>query len=349
MLFTILFLALIVMSQQPTGIPDSMTAIEISKSGSPDVLKPVEKPVPKPFQDEVLVKVAAAGINGPDLMQRKGLYPPPPGATEIPGLEIAGTIAALGDKVDQLTVGQEVCALVTGGGYAEYCTAAAVLCLPVPVGLNMIQAAALPETFFTVWNNVFERGKLVQGEHFLVHGGTSGIGTTAIQLARVMGAKVFATAGSDVKCRVCEQLGAAVAINYKTEDFVDRVKADTDNAGVDLILDMVGGDYLQRNLTCLATDGRLVQIAFQRSPKTNINLAPIMLKRLTLTGSTLRPRSIAEKAVLAEGLKQKVWPLLEAGSVRPIIHETFALRDASTAHQLMESSEHIGKIVLTVG
>ncbi len=337
------------MSQKPTALPDTMTAIEISQPGNPKVLKPAEKPIPKPGQDEVLIKVAAAGINGPDLMQRKGLYPPPPGASEIPGLEIAGTIVALGTKIDKLAVGQEICVLVTGGGYAEYCTAPAVLCLPLPTGLNMIQAAGLPETFFTVWNNVFERGRLIQGERFLVHGGSSGIGTTAIQLASAMGAKVFTTAGSDAKCRVCEQLGAAVSINYKSEDFVERVKAETDDAGVDLILDIVGGDYLQRNLACLAADGRLVQIAFQHGPKTNINLLPIMLKRLTLTGSTLRPRSIAEKALLAEQLRQKVWPLLEAGSVRPIIHETFPFRDASMAHRLMESSEHIGKIVLTMG
>lgn len=337
------------MSEQPAALPDTMTAIEISQPGSPEVLTPVEKPVPKPDQHEVLIKVAAAGINGPDIMQRKGLYPPPPGASEIPGLEIAGTIMALGDKVNKLTVGQEICALVTGGGYAEYCTAPAVLCLPLPTRLNMVQAAGLPETFFTVWNNVFERGRLIQGERFLVHGGTGGIGTTAIQLASVIGAKVFTTAGSDAKCRVCEQLGAAVAINYNSEDFVDRVKAETDNTGVDLLLDIVGGDYLQRNLSCLAADGRLVQIAFQRGPKTHINLVPIMLKRLTVTGSTLRPRSIAEKALLAKQLRQKVWPLLETGSVRPIIHKTFLFRDANKAHRLMESSEHIGKIVLTIG
>jgi len=329
------------------ALPALMTAVEISEPGGPQVLLATQTTIPKPAAGEVLIEVAAAGVNGPDLMQRKGLYPPPPGASEIPGLEVAGTIAELGDQIHGLKVGQQVCALVTGGGYAEYCAAAEPLCLPVPKGFDMIQAAALPETFFTVWNNVFERGQLTDGESLLVHGGSSGIGTTAIQLARAMGANVFITAGSDEKCQFCETLGAT-SINYNMEDFVERVKQETNGVGVNLILDMVGGDYLQRNLSCLAEDGRLVQIAFQRGPKTNINLLPIMLKRLTVTGSTLRPRSIEEKAELADRLKQKVWPLLENGAVKPIVYKTFTLKDAAKAHEIMESSTQIGKIVLTV-
>ena len=329
------------------ALPALMTVVEISEFGAPQVLLATQMAIPKPARGEVLIEVAAAGVNGPDLMQRKGLYPPPPGASDIPGLEVAGTIVELGDHTEGLMVGQQVCALVTGGGYAEYCTAAAALCLPVPKGFDMIQAAALPETFFTVWNNVFERGQLTDGESLLVHGGASGIGTTAIQLARAMGARVFITAGSDEKCRFCETLGAT-SINYKMEDFVERVQRQTNGVGVNLILDMVGGDYLQRNLSCLAEDGRLVQIAFQRGPKTNINLLPIMLKRLTVTGSTLRPRSIDEKAKLANRLKQKVWPLLESGDVKPIVYKTIMLKDAYKAHEIMEDSTHIGKIVLTV-
>ncbi len=335
------------MSDSMAALPALMTAVEISEPGGPQVLLATQTTIPKPAAGEVLIEVAAAGVNGPDLMQRKGLYPPPPGASEIPGLEVAGTIAELGDQIHGLKVGQQVCALVTGGGYAEYCAAAEPLCLPVPKGFDMIQAAALPETFFTVWNNVFERGQLTDGESLLVHGGSSGIGTTAIQLARAMGANVFITAGSDEKCQFCETLGAT-SINYNMEDFVERVKQETNGVGVNLILDMVGGDYLQRNLSCLAEDGRLVQIAFQRGPKTNINLLPIMLKRLTVTGSTLRPRSIEEKAELADRLKQKVWPLLENGAVKPIVYKTFTLKDAAKAHEIMESSTQIGKIVLTV-
>ncbi|MGR9106318.1 MAG: NAD(P)H-quinone oxidoreductase [Gammaproteobacteria bacterium] len=325
-----------------------MTVIEIAAPGEPDVLTAVSRPLPEPGVGEVLIKVAAAGVNRPDVMQRKGLYPPPPGASDIPGLEVAGRIAALGEQVENLSVGEEVCALVTGGGYAEFCLAPAAVCLPIPKGLSTIQAAALPETFFTVWTNVFERGALLPGERFLVHGGTSGVGTTAIQMAVAFGASVFTTAGSEEKCEFCRELGAEIAINYSEQDFVEVVQAATANSGVNLILDIIGGDYLNRNLSCLAADGRLVQIALQKGPKTLINLLPIMLKRLTVTGSTLRPRSVPEKARLAQSLRTKVWPLLEAGTVRPIIHCTFPFRDAARAHELMESSAHIGKIVLTV-
>ncbi len=330
-----------------TRIPDTMTVIEIAEPGGPDVLRPTERPVPQLNRGEVLVNVAAAGVNRPDVMQRQGKYPPPPGASDIPGLEIAGTVVALGDGVDTLKEGDAVCALVTGGGYAAYCPAAAPLCLTVPKGLDTVQAAALPETFFTVWTNVFDRGRLKAGETFLVHGGSSGIGTTAIQLAKAMGARVFATAGSAAKCRACEELGAEAAINYREADFVERVKTLTDGQGVDLILDMVGGDYLPRNLECLTVEGRLVQIALQRGPKVEMNLLPVMLKRLTVTGSTLRPRSVEQKAVIADALRGKVWPLLEAGKVRPVIYKTFPFTEAAEAHRLMESSQHIGKIVLT--
>ncbi|MGH8550927.1 MAG: NAD(P)H-quinone oxidoreductase [Methylococcales bacterium] len=325
-----------------------MTVIEIAKPGEPDVLSPLQRPIPQPGDEEVLIRVSAAGVNRPDVMQRKGLYPPPPGASDILGLEIAGTIVSLGLNVQNLSIGDEVCGLVTGGGYAEYCLAPAALCLPIPRGLSNVQAAALPEAFFTVWTNVFERGSLIQGERFLVHGGSSGIGTTAIQMAAAFGATVFTTAGSDEKCEFCRHLGARVAINYSEQDFVEVIQAETGNAGVHLILDIVGGDYLNRNLSCLAPQGRLVQIALLKGPKTVINLLPIMLKQLTLTGSTLRPRSVDEKARLAESLRTKVWPLLEAGTVRPIIHTTFPLKEAAKAHELMESSAHIGKIVLTV-
>ncbi len=336
------------MSDQIATLPELMTAVAISEPGSPDVLLPTQIPLPKPASEEVLIKVAAAGVNGPDLMQRKGLYPPPSGASEIPGLEIAGTVVALGAQPHGISVGQEVCALVTGGGYAEYCTAAARLCLPIPKNLDLAHAAALPETYFTVWNNVFERGRLTTNEILLVHGGSSGIGTTAIQLASAMNARVFITAGSDEKCQFCETIGASLSINYKTEDFVERVKQETNGIGVNLILDMVDGDYLQRNLSCLAKDGRLVQIAFQRGPKTHINLVPVMLNRLTITGSTLRPRSVNEKAQLADALLKHAWPLLETGRISPILHQTYALQDADKAHQIMESGIHMGKIVLTI-
>lgn len=326
--------------------PEHMTVIEIAEAGGPEVLRPAQRPVPTPGEGEVLVKVSAAGVNRPDVMQRSGMYPPPPGASDIPGLEIAGTIVAKGAGVEGLNEGDSVCALVTGGGYAEYCLASAPLCLPAPQRLNATEASALPETFFTVWTNVFDRGRLQSGESFLVHGGSSGIGTTAIQLASAFGARVLATAGSTEKCRACEELGAELTINYKEEDFVERAKEFTDGAGIDLILDMVGGDYLPRNLETLASEGRLVQIALLRGPKVQMNLLPIMLKRLTVTGSTLRPQSVAAKASIADALRERVWPLLEAGTVRPVIHSTFPLAEASEAHRLMETSQHIGKIVL---
>lgn len=330
-----------------TAVPSEMIAIEITEPGGPEVLKPVTVATPGPGAEDVLIKVAAAGVNRPDVMQRKGMYPPPPGAPDTPGLEIAGEVVVAGAKAAGLGVGDRVCALVTGGGYAEYCVAPAALCLPWPDGMDAVQAAALPETFFTVWTNVFDRGRLRGGERFLVHGGSSGIGTTAIQLAKAFGATVYATAGTSEKCAACENLGADAAINYRDEDFVERIDTLTDGRGVDLILDMVAGDYLPRNLKCLATEGRLVQIALQNGPKVEMNLLPVMLKRLTITGSTLRPRSVGEKAQIARSLREKVWPLLSAGKVKPVIHETFPLARASEAHALMESSRHIGKILLT--
>ncbi len=331
-----------------TTLPDEMTAIEITEPGGPDVLRPTTRPLPAHGAGEVLIKVDAAGVNRPDCMQREGGYPPPPGAPDIPGLEIAGTVAAAAPDVTGLAVGDRVCALVAGGGYAEYCVAAADLCLPVPTGLDPTEAAALPETFFTVWTNVFQRGRLRPGETILIHGGSSGIGTTAIQLAKQFGARVFVTAGSAEKCRACEALGADQAINYREADFVPAVAELTDGAGVDLILDMVGGDYLPRNVEALAVEGRLVQIAFLRSPKMQFNFLPMMLKRLTLTGSTLRPRTVAQKAVIAGELRERVWPLLNDGKVRPVMDSTFPLADAAGAHARMESSSHIGKIVLEI-
>jgi len=325
-----------------------MRAIEIKTPGGSETLTMTTRTTPTPEQNQVLIKVAAAGVNRPDVMQRKGLYPPPPGASDIPGLEISGTIVALGEQVDHLNIGDQVCALVTGGGYAEYCLASANCCLPLPTGLSFIQAAALPETFFTVWSNVFDRARLQPGETLLVHGGSSGIGTTAIQLAKAFNAKVFVTAGSAEKCQLCLNLGADAAINYHTEDFVDAILNLTRNKGVDVILDMVGGDYLLRNIKCMADDARLVQIAVQHGPKTDINLLPIMLKRLTITGSTLRARNDAFKANIAKQLLNNVWPLLEIGLIKPIIHSTFSLSDAAKAHEQMESSQHFGKIILEV-
>ena len=323
-----------------------MIAIEISAFGGPEVLVPVERPRPVPRAGEVLIKVAAAGVNRPDASQRRGGYPPTPGASDIPGLEVAGTIVELGADAGAWRVGDSVCALVAGGGYAEYCTAPAPQCLAVPQGLDMVAAAAIPETFFTVWSNVFERGRLTAGESILVHGGSSGIGTTAIQLAHVLGARVLATAGSAEKCAACERLGATHAINYKTTDFVAAVKAATDGRGVDVVLDMVGGAYLPRNIEILALEGRLVQIALLGGASASFNMAPLLFKRLTITASTLRARSIAEKGVLAAAVKAHVWPLIESGAVRPVIHSTFPLRSAADAHRLLESSAHIGKIVL---
>ncbi len=324
-----------------------MTAIEIQTPGGPEVLVPAERPVPAPSAGEVLIQVSAAGVNRPDVLQRLGGYPPPPGASDIPGLEIAGRVIALGPDAAGINLGDQVTALVTGGGYAEYCTAPAAQCLPYPKGLSPVEAAAIPETFFTVWTNVFDRGQLMAGESFLVHGGSSGIGTTAIQLAKAMGARVFATAGSADKCRACEDLGAERAINYREEDFVAVIK-DATGAGVDVILDMVGGDYIQRNIKALAPDGRLCYIAFLGGSKAEVDFLPLMLKRLTVTGSTLRARDVAFKGAIAENLRATVWPLIEAGRIKPVVHKTFPLAQAAEAHRLMESSTHIGKIVLTV-
>jgi NADPH2:quinone reductase len=326
-----------------------MTAIAIDGFGGPDVLKPVERPMPQPGPGEVLIKVAAAGINRPDVVQRKGGYPPPPGAPDIPGLECAGTVAAVGPGTERFKPGDAVCALVAGGGYADYCLAPEPQVLPVPEGLSFVEAAALPETFFTVWSNVFDRGRLAAGESLLVHGGTSGIGTTAIQLAAALGARVFATAGSAEKCKACLDLGADIAINYREEDFVARIKEATERRGVDVILDMIGGSYTPRNLDALAVEGRLVQIAFMGGAKIEADFTKLMVKRLTWTGATLRPRSVAEKGAIARALETKVWPLIASGRVKPVIHATFPLAEAAKAHALMESSSHIGKIVLTVG
>ena len=330
-------------------LPRDMTAIEIAQPGGPEVLKPGRRPVPAPGAGEVLIEVAAAGVNRPDVLQRQGGYAPPPGASDIPGLEVAGKIVAVGDSAGSWKVGDSVCALVAGGGYAEYCAAPAPQCLPVPGKLDLVHAAALPETFFTVWTNVFDRGRLQRGETFLVHGGSSGIGTTAIQLAHGFGARVIATAGSDEKCEACRKLGADIAVNYRTEDFAAKVMEATEGKGADVILDMVGGDYIPKNLSCLAVEGRLVQIAFLKGSKAEINLAPIMMKRQTLTGSTLRPRSVAQKGEIAHSLREKVWPLLESGKIAPVIFKTFPLAQAADAHRLMESSAHVGKIVLLTG
>ncbi|WP_420717581.1 NAD(P)H-quinone oxidoreductase [Emcibacter sp.] len=323
-----------------------MQVIEITEAGGPDVLKPAERRLPEPGADEVLIRVAAAGVNRPDIMQRKGLYPPPPGASDIPGLEVSGTVVKTGDAVTTLNAGDNVCALVTGGGYAEYCVAPADTCLPAPDGFSLEEAAALPETFFTVWSNVFQRGQLKEGETFLVHGGTSGIGTTAIQLAKAFGATVIATCGSDEKCVACRDLGADLAINYNSQDFVEEAKNFTKGRGVDVLLDMVAGDYVDRNLKIMAEDGRLVMIAVQKGPKTQVNVLPIMLKRLTFTGSTLRGREVAFKHRVARDLLSHVWPLFKEGTIKPVINRTFALQDADKAHAFLESGANIGKIIL---
>ena len=329
-------------------VPQEMATMEITSYGGPEVLTPGKRPVPEAKDSEVLIRVAAAGANRADLMQRAGSYPPPPGASDILGLEAAGEVVALGPGAERFSVGDRVCALLSGGGYAEYCVVPAPQCLPIPEGLDMVQGAALPETFFTVWTNVFDRGALRAGERLLVHGGSSGIGTTAIPLAKAFGASVYATAGSEEKCAACRSLGASEAFNYREQDFVEGVREATRGAGVDVILDMVGGDYLSRNLKCLAPGGRLVLISLLGGAKTGINLASIMMKRLTVTGSTLRSRSVAEKAAIAAALEERVWPLLAAGRVRPVIHATFPLEEAAEAHRLMESSAHIGKVVLEV-
>ena len=324
-----------------------MIAITITMPGGPSVLKPVETPRPQPGPREVLIRVAAAGVNRPDLMQREGRYPPPPGASDIPGLEVSGTVVSCGSEVRRWREGDEVCALVSGGGYAEYCVAPDVQCLPVPPSVGLVSSAGMPETFFTVWTNVFERGRLQSGESFLVHGGTSGIGTTAIQMALAFGARVFATAGSDEKCAACERLGAARAINYKTGDFAAALMALTEGRGIDVILDMVGAPYFSRNVDLLAQDGRLLQIAVLHGAKAEINLVRLLRQRLTITGSTLRSRTVDEKGAIAVAVEQSVWPLVDAGRIRPIVHATFPLTQAAEAHRVMESGSHIGKILLT--
>jgi putative PIG3 family NAD(P)H quinone oxidoreductase len=330
------------------AVPSQMTVIAIRAPGAPEVLVPEQRPVPVPGEGEVLVKVAAAGVNRPDVMQRKGQYPPPAGATDIPGLEIAGEVVALGVGVTRWKLGDKVMALVVGGGYAEYCPAYEGHCLPVPPSLSMVEAAAIPETFFTVWYNMFERGKLKVGETLLVHGGSSGIGTAAIQLAKAAGVRVITTAGSAEKCEACRKLGADVAVNYKSEDFVPATKAATGGKGADVILDMVGGDYIERNYEAAAVEARVVQIAFQGSPKTTVDFRRIMVKRLTHTGSTLRARSVPDKGSIARGVERDVLPLLASGKVKPVIDSTFPLAQAAAAHARMETSLHIGKIVLTV-
>ncbi len=330
------------------SIPETMTCVEIAEPGGPEQLRTTTRPVPSPEKGEVLIQVAAAGINRPDVVQRQGHYAPPPGTTDIPGLEVSGTVVALGDGVSEWSVGDKLCALVAGGGYGEYVTAPVEQCLPVPKGLSMLEAAALPETFFTVWGNVFDRGNLQPGETFMVHGGTSGIGPTAIQLAHQLGAKVIATAGSEEKCQACRDLGADLAINYREQDFVEAAKEFTGGKGADVILDMVGGDYLPRNLKALNRDGRLVNIAFMKGAKIEVNFMPLMLKRQTITGSTLRAQSVAAKAKIGKAVKETAWPLIEAGKVKPVIYKTFSLDQAKEAHELMESNQHIGKIVFQV-
>lgn len=325
-----------------------MQCIEISQPGGPEVLVLADREAPRAEAGELLIEVVAAGVNRPDVMQRRGLYPAPPGASDLPGLEVAGTVAAVGAGVSGWQVGDRVCALTNGGGYAQYVTAPAGQCLPVPEGIDLVAAAGLPETCFTVWTNVFDRGRLQPGESLLVHGGSSGIGTTAIQIARALGATVYATAGSEEKCRACEALGASRAINYRDQDYREVLDTLTAGAGVDVILDMVGGDYINRNIQLAAVDGRIVNIAYQAGFEATVNFVPVLLKRLTLTASTLRPQSAEAKAVIAASLRERVWPLLEQGEFKPVIAATFPLAEASAAHELMESSRHIGKIILRV-
>ena len=329
-------------------LPDRMRAVEIAKPGGPEVLVPASRPLPVPKPGEILVKVAAAGVNRPDVLQRMGLYPVPPDASDLPGLEIAGEVVACGSEARMWKVGAGVCALAHGGGYAEYCAVPEVQALPVPRGLSTVEAASLPETFFTVWSNVYDRGRLKPGETLLVQGGSSGIGVTAIQMAKAMGNRVLATAGSDEKCAACVKLGADKAINYRTQDFQAEVLAATGGKGVNVVLDMVGGDYVPKELKCLADEGRLVFIAFLRGPKTELDINELMRRRLVLTGSTLRPRPVEFKGAVARSLREHVWPLIEAGKIKPVIFKTFPLARAAEAHRLMESSQHIGKLVLTV-
>jgi NADPH:quinone reductase len=325
-----------------------MKFINISEAGAPEVLKLEERETPSVSQGQVLIKVEAAGINRPDVFQRLGFYPPPPGASDIPGLEISGEVVEKADDVSWPQVGDKVCALVSGGGYAEFCNADAVLCLPIPEGFSSVQAAALPETFFTVWSNLFDRAQLVAGETVLIHGGSSGIGTCAIQMAKAFGAKVFVTAGSDEKCQTCLGLGADLAINYKQQDYADVCKQATNGHGVDVILDMVAGDYINKNIDLAAADGRIVMIAALQGFKAEVNFQALMRNRVTLTGSTLRPRSVEFKAEIAQNLQNKVWPLLASGQIKPVIHAVFPLAEAAKAHTLMETSTHIGKIILSV-
>jgi len=331
-----------------TPLPSKMRCVEIARPGGPEVLTPAERALPVPKASEILVRVEAAGVNRPDVLQRMGHYPVPPDASDLPGLEIAGEVVAGGAEAKLWKPGDRVCALAHGGGYAEYCAVPEVQALPLPEGLSALEAASLPETFFTVWSNVYERARLAPGESLLVQGGSSGIGVTAIQLAAAMGNRVFATAGSDPKCAACVRLGAERAFNYRTQDFLAEVKAATGGRGVDVILDMVGGDYVPKELKCLADEGRLVFIAFLRGPKTELDINELMRRRLTLTGSTLRPRPVAFKGAVARGLRERVWPLIEAGRIKPVIYRSFPLAQAAEAHRLMESSQHIGKIVLSV-
>lgn len=331
-----------------TALPSTMTAIAISEPGGPDVLRPETRPVPSPGPGQILIAVAVAGVNRPDVLQRQGGYAPPPGASDLPGLEVAGTIVAVGEGATRFSPGARACALTAGGGYAEYVVVHESNALPVPDGLSMVEAAALPETYFTVWTNVFGRGGLKSGETLLIHGGSSGIGTTAIQLAKAFGATVLVTAGSAAKCAACRELGADFAFDYKSQDFVAETKAATGGHGADVILDMVGGDYISRNYEAAAESARIVQIAFLNGPRAQVDFRRLMMKRLVHTGSTLRPRSIAEKAAIAAALQDKVWPLLAQGRCKPVIHATFPLAEAAKAHALMETSSHIGKIMLTV-
>jgi putative PIG3 family NAD(P)H quinone oxidoreductase len=330
------------------SLPREMQVVEIAAPGGPEQLKATTRPLPQPRAGEVLVRVAAAGVNRPDVMQRQGRYPPPPGASDLPGMEISGEIVQLGAGVSGLSLGEQITSLLPGGGYAAYAVAAAPLCMPLPAGLTMVEAAAIPETYMTVWTNLFERGGLKGGDTVLIHGGTSGIGTTAIQLAAAWGARVFATAGSPEKARFCEKLGAERGIDYRTEDFVAVIRAATDGYGIDVTLDMVAGSYVQRNLDIAALEGRVVTIAMLGGARAEINMNTVLPKRLTLTGSTLRSRTVAQKAAVAEAMRRNVWPLLAEGRVKPVIYQTFPLAQAADAHRLMESSNHMGKIVLTL-
>lgn len=327
------------------GLPEQMACVEISEPGGPEVLKPATRPTPRPGRDEVLIRVAAAGINGPDVYQRRGLYPAPPGVTDIPGLEVAGTIVARGDAVTDWSVGDLCCALAPGGGYAEYCTAPTAQCLPVPDGLDLVDAAALPETFMTVWSNIFQRAALAPGEKLLVHGGGGGIGTTAIQIAAALGHQVFTTCVAE-QAGELERLGATRAIDFAHEDFAAVIREATGGKGVDVILDIVGGDYIPRNIASLARDGRMVSIAFLKGSKVEVDLMPVMLKRLTLTGSTLRVQSVERKAEITAALRQRVWPLIEKGAIRPVIHARLPLADAAEGHRILQRATHLGKILL---